>query len=71
MEYNSEHHNLQRNGKILTSNYSSVSSLTSPSVTSKNDERCSLFIAKHENIRYSDFSKTRSIAGTRARGVMK
>ena len=36
MEYKNEHHNLQSNGNISTSNTSSLSTLTSPSVTSTN-----------------------------------
>ena len=37
-EYKNEHHNLQINGDILTSKNSRFSKLTSPSVTSTNDE---------------------------------
>ena len=54
MEYNNEHNNLLRNGNSSTSNNSSVSTLTSPSVKSKNDEGCSLFSPIHENIQYPD-----------------
>ena len=39
-EYNNEHHNIQRNSNISTSNNSSVSTLTLPSATSTNDEGC-------------------------------
>ena len=41
MEYNSEHHNIFINGKIPTSNNSTVSTLTSPNITSTNDKGCS------------------------------
>ena len=40
MKYNSEHHNLLINGKMFTSNNSSVSTLTSLSVTSTSYEGC-------------------------------
>ena len=40
MEYNNEHNNLHRNGNISKSNNSSVSTLTTPSVTSTNDKGC-------------------------------
>ena len=39
-EYNNKHCNLLINVNISTSNNSSVSTLTSPSVKSKNDEGC-------------------------------
>ena len=58
MEYNNKHHNLHSNGNISASKNSSVSTLTSPSVTSTNDEGCSLFITIHKKIKYSDLSKT-------------
>ena len=70
MEYNNEHHNVHSNGKISTSNNSSVSTLTLPSVTSKNFEGCSLFNLIHENIKYSDYSKTQSRAVRRASNTM-
>ena len=54
MKYNNEHNKLQINGNISTSNKSSVSTLTSPYVTSTNNKGSSLFIPIHENIRYSD-----------------
>ena len=41
MEYNYEHHNLQINGNISTSKNLSLSTFTSPSVTSTNGEGCS------------------------------
>ena len=71
MRYNDEHHNLYMNNKISTSNNSSVSTLTSPSVTSKNDEGCSLFSPIHKKIKYSDSSKTKSRAIRSANDVMK
>ena len=49
------------NGKISTSNNSSVSTLTSPYVTSRNYEVCLLQNKKHKKIKYSDFSETQSI----------
>ena len=58
------------NDKISTSNKSSVSTLTSPSITSTNDERCSLFSPIHENIKYSYLSKTQAIYVRRASGLM-
>ena len=39
MEYNNQHHKLHRNGNIPKSNNSSVSTMTSPSVTSKKRPR--------------------------------
>ena len=54
MEYNNEYH------KISTSNNSSVSTLTSPSVISNNDEGCSLFSPIQKKIEYSYVSKTQS-----------
>ena len=70
MEYNNEHHNVHSNGKISTSNNSSVSALTLPSVTSKNFEGCSLFNLIHENIKYSDLSTTKSRYVRRESDVM-
>ena len=58
------------NGKISTSNNSSVSILTSPSVTSTNGEGCSLFIPIHEKIKYSYLSKTQAIYVGREIDVM-
>ena len=58
MEYNKVNHNLLINGDISTSKNSSVSTLTSPSVTSTNDEVCSIFSIIHEKFQYSDLSKT-------------
>ena len=40
IEYNNEHQNLLINGNISTSNKSSVSTSTSPSITSTNEELC-------------------------------
>ena len=71
MEYNNEHHNLQINGNISTSNNSSVSILNSTYFTSTDDKGCSLFIPIHEKIKYSYLSKTQSRAVRRAIGVMK
>ena len=71
MEYNKEHKKLLINGKITTSNNSSVSTLTPPSVTSTNKELCSLFIPINEKIKYSDFSKTQSISVRRVSDLMK
>ena len=71
MEYNNEHRNLHTNGNISTSNSSSVSKFTSPSITSTNDKRCSLFIPIHKKIKYSDLSKSQSISARRASDVMK
>ena len=71
VKYNNEHHNLHINGNISTSNKSSVSTLTAPSVSSTNDEGCSLFSTLHEKIKYSDLSKTQSRAVRYASDVMK
>ena len=57
MEYNNECHYPLMNGTISTSNYSSVSTLTSPSITSINDKVCPLQDTIHKNINYSDLSK--------------
>ena len=54
MEYNNKHHKLLINGKFLTSNNSTVSTLTSPFITSTNYKVCSLFSPIHDNIKYSD-----------------
>ena len=70
MEYNNVYHNFQSNGNIYTSKRSSVSTLTSPSVTSTNYKGCSLFIPIHKQIKYSDLSKTQSRAVRRASYVM-
>ena len=48
------------NGKMLTSNYSSVSTLTLSSFTPINYELCSLQNTIHENIKYSFFFKTQA-----------
>ena len=53
MEYSNVHHNLQINGNISTSKISSVSTLTSPSVTSTNYKWCSLLLTTHNKIKYS------------------
>ena len=45
--------------------------MTSPSVTSTNDEGCSQFSPIHENIKYSDLSKTKSRSVRRSSDVMK
>ena len=71
MEYNNEHHKLLTNGKISTLNNSSVSTFTSPSVTSTNDKGCSLFSPRHEKIKYSYFSNTKSIYVKRSSDLMK
>ena len=56
MEYNIKHHNLQSNGNILTPNNSPVTTVTSTSVKSTNEEGCSLFSPIHKKIKYSDQS---------------
>ena len=71
IEYNNEHHNFQRNGNISTSYNSSVSTLTSTSVTLKNDKGCSLLITKYENTKFSYLSKTRPITIRSASGIIK
>ena len=53
-EYNNYHHNLQKNGTISTSYKSSVSTLSSPSIASTNNEGFSLFSPIHEKIWYQD-----------------
>ena len=58
-------------GKISTSKHLSVSAFISPYVTSKYDKGCSSFIPIHEKIKYSDLSKTQSIAVICAIYVMK
>ena len=55
-EYNNLHHNLQININILTLKNLSVSKLTSPSITSTNGERGSIFSPIHDKIKYSDLS---------------
>ena len=60
MEYNNENHNLHINGNISTSNNSSLLTLTSTSVTSKNNKGCLLFIPIHDKIKYSDLSEKQS-----------
>ena len=71
MEYNNVHHNLQSNVEISTSNNSSVSTLTSPSVISTNDEGCSLFSTIHDKIKYLYLSKTQSIDVSSASAIIK
>ena len=56
MEYNIKHHNLQSNGNILTPNNSPVTTVTSTSVKSTNEEGCSLFSPIHKKIKYLDQS---------------
>ena len=51
-EYNNEHRNRLINDNVSTSTISSVLALTSPSVTSTNDEECSLVSPINEKIRY-------------------
>ena len=53
IKYNNKYCKFQINSNIPTSNYSSVPTLTSPSVTSKNYEVCSLFNPIHKKIKYS------------------
>ena len=50
------------NFKISPSNYSSVSTFTSPSFNSRNDEECFLQNPKDEKTNYSDFSITQARA---------
>ena len=71
IEYNNGYHYPFMNSKMLTSKHSSVSTLTSPSVTSKNDEVCSLQNPIHEKIKYSYLSKTQSRYVRRLSYVMK
>ena len=71
MEYNNEHHNLHSNNSISTSNNSSVLTLTSPYVKSKNEEGCLLFNPIHNNIKFSGVSKAQSIAVRFERYIMK
>ena len=54
MEYNNDSHFPFMNGKRSTSNNSSVSTLTPPSVTSIKDEVFSLQNPIHEKIKYLD-----------------
>ena len=60
MEFNNESHPPLINGIISPSNNSSVSTLTSPSDNSKNDEVCSLQNTIYGKIKYSYLSKTQS-----------
>ena len=71
IEYNNKINNLLRNGNVLTSNKSSFSTLTSPSVTSTNEKLYSLLSPIHEKIKYSDLFKTQSRAVRHAGDVMK
>ena len=57
MVCNNESHPPLVNSKIASSNHSSVSTFTSPSDNSRNDEVCSLQNTIHEKMDYSDFSK--------------
>ena len=61
-EFNNYYHPPLTDSKISTSKNYSISTLTSPSVTSINDEVCSLQNPVHENIKYSDFYKTQARA---------
>ena len=56
---------------MTASKNSSVYTLTSPYVTSKNYEVCSLKKPIHEKIKHSDFSKTWAISDLRASDVVK
>ena len=58
------------NGKMSTSNNSSISALTSPYVTSTNGEVCSLKSPIHNNIKYPEFSKGQVLSIRRASDVM-
>ena len=58
MEWNNESCPPLMNGKFPPSKNSSVLELTSPSVTSINDEVCSKQNTIHKKIKYSDSSKT-------------
>ena len=59
------------NGKFSSSNNASVSTLTSPSSSSRDDEVCYLQNPIHENINYSDWFITQARYVHCVSGVMK
>ena len=59
------------NGKMSTSNNTSISTLTSTYVNSTNDKVCSLQSPIHENIKYSKLSKIQARAVRHASDAMK
>ena len=59
-EFNNYYHPPLTDSKISTSKNYSISTLTSPSVTSINDEVFLLQNPIRQKIKYSDFSKTQS-----------
>ena len=71
MEFNNAYHPPLMDVKMARSNSSSVSTLTSTSVTSKNDEVFSLQNPIHDQINYSYLSKSQSRYVCRAIDVMK